>query len=519
MNAGLASLLPTGWIPLAVGDVVETIQYGHTASAKSSGDGPKFLRITDIQDGSVDWSQVPVCNIDKRNLEKYCLDRGDIVFARTGATTGKSYVIRDCPNSTVFASYLIRLRVCKGVEPRFLWYFFQTSDYWRQIETRSAGIAQPGVNATKLATLCLPIAPSPEQTRIVDAIDSYLTRLDDAVASLERVRAKLKAYRASVLKAAVEGRLVPTEASLAHDEKRDYEPGDVLLARILKERRRRWEEAELARLKAAGKMPKDDKWKAKYEEPVAPDAAALPELPEGWCWVRLEAVSDVILGQQRSPAHAAAKTTVPYIRAANITWAGLNLSDVKRMGFVNPHRHRLDSGDVLLSEASGSPMEAGKPAIWRNEIPGACFQNTVLRVRPLDKATILPEFLRLIFLRDCVTGQFARLAPGVGIVHIGAERLAQWSVPLASLPEQRRIVEEVERVLSVADQNAVNVERDIKRCVRLRQAVLKWAFEGKLVDQDPNDEPAAKLLARIRAERTAAEPATKANGRRRRGAA
>jgi type I restriction enzyme S subunit len=358
-----------------------------------------------------------------------------------------------------------------------------------------------------------------EQARIVESLDSLNSRLDAAVASLERVQAKLKAYRASVLKAAVEGRLVPTEAALARAEKRDYEPAHILLARILKERRRRWEEAELARQKAAGKMPKDDKWKATYEEPVAPDTAALPQLPEGWCWARLEAVSDVILGQQRSPTHAAAKTTVPYIRAANITWAGLDLSDVKRMGFVNPDRHRLDSGDVLLSEASGSPMEAGKPAIWRSEIPGACFQNTVLRVRSLDKATILPEFLRLVFLRDCVTGQFARLAPGVGIVHIGAERLAQWSVPLASLPEQRRIVEEVERLLSVADQNAVNVEHDIKRCVRLRQAVLKWAFEGKLVDRDPNDEPAAKLLARIRAERTAAEPAKKANGRRRRGAA
>ena len=116
-------------------------------------------------------------------------------------------------------------------------------------------------------------SPASEQRRIVEAIDSYLTRLDDAVASLERVQAKLKAYRASVLKAAVEGRLVPTEASLARAEKRDYEPAEALLARILKERRRRWEEAELAKLKAAGKTPKDDKWKARYEEPVAPDTS------------------------------------------------------------------------------------------------------------------------------------------------------------------------------------------------------------------------------------------------------
>ena len=115
--------------------------------------------------------------------------------------------------------------------------------------------------------------PLPEQHRIVAAIESYFTRLDDAVATLERVQRNLKRYRASVLKAAVEGRLVPTEAELARAEGRDYEPASVLLERILAERRRRWEEAELAKLKAKGKTPKDDKWKAKYTEPVAPDTS------------------------------------------------------------------------------------------------------------------------------------------------------------------------------------------------------------------------------------------------------
>ena len=97
-----------------------------------------------------------------------------------------------------------------------------------------------------------------EQQRIVEAIDSYLTRLNDAVASLERAQAKLKAYRPSVLKAAVEGRLVPTEASLARAEKRAYETAEALLVRILNERRRRWEEAQLAKFKATGKTPKDE---------------------------------------------------------------------------------------------------------------------------------------------------------------------------------------------------------------------------------------------------------------------
>src|SRR6185369_13511064 len=108
------------------------------------------------------------------------------------------------------------------------------------------GVVYPAIRPADVRQHELPIPPAPEQERVVEAVDSYLTRLDDAVASLERVQAKLKAYRASVLKAAVEGRLVPTEASLARAEKRNYEPADVLLARMLMERRRRWEEAELA---------------------------------------------------------------------------------------------------------------------------------------------------------------------------------------------------------------------------------------------------------------------------------
>ena len=123
----------------------------------------------------------------------------------------------------------------------------------------------------------IPIAPLPEQRRIVEEIETQFTRLDDAVAALQRVKANLKRYRASVLKAACEGRLVPTEAELARAEGRDYEPADVLLQRILAERRAKWEADELAKMVAKGKPPKDDRWKAKYKEPQPPDTSDLPE--------------------------------------------------------------------------------------------------------------------------------------------------------------------------------------------------------------------------------------------------
>lgn len=130
-----------------------------------------------------------------------------------------------------------------------------------------------------------------------------------------------------MLHAAVEGRLVPTEAELARTDGRTCEPASELAKRILAASRRRGEEAEVARRKAPGKAPKDDKWKAKYEEPAAPDTRGLPRLPEGWYWARLDAIFDVQLGQQRAPIHASAAVTLPYVRAANITWSPLIASE------------------------------------------------------------------------------------------------------------------------------------------------------------------------------------------------
>src|SRR5690606_21179918 len=146
------------------------------------------------------------------------------------------------------------------------------------------GGTQQNISQTVIKSFPFVLAPVPEQRRIVAEIEKQFTRLDAAVAALERARANLKRYRASVLAAACEGRLVPTEAELARQEGRDYEPASALLDRILAERRARWEADELAKMHARGKPPKNDAWKSKYKEPAAPDTNGLPELPEGWEW-------------------------------------------------------------------------------------------------------------------------------------------------------------------------------------------------------------------------------------------
>jgi type I restriction enzyme S subunit len=160
-------------------------------------------------------------------------------------------------------------------------------------------------------------------------------------------------------------------------------------------------------------------------------------VPPGWEAARLDQVAQVQLGRQRSPKNHLGDRMRPYVRAANLTWDGLALDDVKEMNFTEAEScvYELRRGDVLVAEASGSRDEVGKPAVWRGEIDGCCFQNTVVRVRTLGVA---PEYLRYFLLGEARSGRIGRASPGVGIHHIGATRLAAWKVPVPPLAEQWR---------------------------------------------------------------------------------
>jgi type I restriction enzyme S subunit len=161
----------SAWKRVPLGDFAKSVEYGVTAASTLRPVGPKFLRITDIQDGAVNWDTVPWCECDARSVKDSRLQAGDIVFARTGATTGKSFLIRDCPPDAVFASYLIRVRVGQEADPRYVSHFFQTRDYWAQITKGARGVAQPGVNATTLRAIQVPLPPLPQQERIAEVLD------------------------------------------------------------------------------------------------------------------------------------------------------------------------------------------------------------------------------------------------------------------------------------------------------------------------------------------------------------
>lgn len=502
--------LPNGWGWTTVGEIARAIQYGHTESACDDPHGPRFLRITDIQNGQVDWDTVPSCAITPDEHSKYCLETGDIVFARTGATTGKSFLIRQCPDA-VFASYLIRLRMFQGVYPSFVQAYFQTNDYWRQIEGGKRGIGQPNVNATILGEIQLPLAPASEQRQIVAKIEELFSDLDAGVAALVRIKANLKRYRAAVLKAAVEGKLTE-EWRAKHST---TEPATNLLERILTERRKKWEEDQLARFAAADKTPPKG-WREKYVEPTGPHTSGLPELPKGWCWARMEQVGHVQLGRQRSPKHHNGPHMRPYLRVANVFEDRIDTGDVMEMNFSPDEyeTYRLSFGDILLNE--GQSMELiGRPAMYRDEVPGACFTNTLVRFRA--KEGVDPHYALKVFLAYLKNGRFQKIATiTVNIAHLGAGRFAEIEFPLPPIEEQAAIIEEVDQHFSMLEAAERAISKSLVRAARLRQCILKRAFEGKLVPQDPTDEPADKLLERIRQERESSNMQEGRNGSARR---
>lgn len=373
----------------------------------------------------------------------------------------------------------------------------------------------PKTNQEQLSEIPIPVAPIPEQERISEAIDSHLSRLDAAVETLEAAQKKLKAYRASVLKAAVEGRLVPTEAAFARAEKRDFEPADVLLKRILSERRRRWEQAELAKLKAAGKSPKDDKWKAKYEEPTAPETTNLPQIPEGWCWTTVPAITlGTKEGMRTGPfgsllkKHEHMPSGVPVIGIENIEpmtfvfGSKIHISAAKASELAE---YDVQPWDLLISR-SGT---VGEVCVAPEELGHARFSTNVIRLR-FALGGALPRFIAaLLNGSPFVRAQITNLCRGTTRDFLNQHILNQLLLPLPPEHEQERLLGELDRLLSMV--HSLDQQQGVARLRlrRLRQSILKWAFEGKLVDQDPNDEPAEKLLARIRAERAATETPTR----------
>ena len=200
---------------------------------------------------------------------------------------------------------------------------------------------------------------------------------------------------------------------------------------------------------------------------------------DNWRICKASEIGEVCLGRQRSPQNVAKDYPTKYIRAANITEDGLDLSDVLEMEFnpIERKKYFLKYNDIVLSEASGSAKQVGKPVIWKNNLPDCCFQNTVIRHRVIQEN---PEYVLWYYKFLYTSGYFARIVGGVGINHLGAKNFSNVPIALPELNQQQEIVSRIEAQLSVCGQIEKTIEQSLQQAEALRQSILKQAFEGRL---------------------------------------
>lgn len=356
------------------------------------------------------------------------------------------------------------------------------------------GTAQPKLNQLNLNRIPVPLAPLNEQRRIVEKIEELFSDLDAGVAALERARANLKRYRAAILKAAVDGSL--TAAWRAQHP--DVEPAATLLARILTERRRKWEADQLAKFITTGKPPSKN-WQAKYVEPTQPDTANLPPLPESWCWASVEQITSLVT-KGSSPGWQGFEyctVGVPFVRSQNVRWGTLDLDDLVFLPkeFNVAHQNSIiKAGDVLLNLVGAS---IGRSAVATEAIDGANTNQAVGIIRSIP-GLVSRQFLVQILLSPMLQSHIAKTKADVARANFNLDDVRPTPIPLSPIDEQEIIVAEVAEKLSQIESAEMAIDHSLKRAARLRQSILKRAFEGKLVPQDPNDEPADKLLERIK---------------------
>ncbi|WP_437826361.1 restriction endonuclease subunit S [Sorangium sp. So ce1153] len=478
-------------------------QSGHDAA------GTLTLKLTATTGGKMRLD----ANATKRIYEhipadsKLWLQPNDILIQRANTLehVGTAAIYDGPPATYIYPDLMMRVRVTGAVIPSFLCLYLNTDAPRTFLRDRATGTAgnMPKVSGSTVRAIPVHLAPIPEQRRIVAKLEALTAKSDRAKTALEAIPPLFDRLRQSVLSAAFRGDL--TAAWRAKNP--DVEPAEELLKRIGAERRRRWEEAELAQMRAKGKVPGNDRWKEKYEEPAPVDASELPKLPEGWCWARLEELrapdAPIVYGIIQPGDDVPGG--VPYVRPIDMTNdGGIDFTSIKRTSdeiAKQYERASIKTGDVILSIVG----TIGKVVITPAALNGGNITQSSVRIRTPDG---MPwNYMRFALLSPQLRKQYDRFRFGNAVQRLNVEHVRDLVVPLAPTAEQRELTSRLESALQRVPNGLIRALQE--RFYDMERAILAKAFRGELVPQDPNDEPASDLLARIRSGRGIASGAGK----------
>lgn len=500
--------LPKSWKWCVPADCCSVIASGSTPKPdlmySEVGDVP-FIKVYNLTHrGVLDFSVKPTFIDLATHIGPMSRSRAmpnDVLINIVGPPLGKVAIVPDDHPHWNINQAVVLFRPLDGVLSKYLAYAFLTDSIMRRVTSlakATAGQSNIGVSMCR-RLLPLPIAPTNEQHRIVAKIEELFSELDAGVVALKRAKANLKRYRAAVLKAAVEGKLTE-EWRAKHLAK---EPASALLARILKERRQKWEAEQLAKFAAADKEPPKN-WKNKYFEPTPPDTDGLPDLPDGWCWATANQLcSQITDGEHIQPPYQ--EEGFPMLTATHVRNGQVEFKNVRNIS-ESDFRRCLQrcapaQGDVLIVSVGATTGRAG---IVQECVPFALVRS-VLLLKPIKTGTFLLNWIQSPWCQTWI----GRASGATAQAHFYISDAKRMPVPLPPEDEQAVIVNEVDRCLTNISAAEGQIENNLVRAVRLRQSILKQAFEGKLVPQDPNDEPAKVLLEQL----SASHPIPKVNSR------
>ena len=435
--------IPQGWEWERWGNISQSIQYGYNAPALEHG-AIKMVRISDIQENCVLWDNVPYCQIEENDIDTYLLKVNDILFARTGGTVGKSFLVEEVPERAIYAGYLIRTRYSSLLNPRYMKLFMESQLYWEQLKNGTIATAQPNCNGKTLAKMLLPIPPTKEQDRIVGKLTQLSSFLNNYTLCQERlnllneeIKEQLKK---SILQEVIQGKLVPQIA--------EEGTAQELLEQIKAEKQKLVKEGKLKKsaLNDSVIFRSDDNkyWEKNGKNVVCIDAEIPFEVPSSWIWCRMGDCVSIIGGYAFKSYDLKSSLGIRVIRISDISEKGLvNKNIVKYNGNEDLTQYLIKRNDILIAMTGGT---VGKSLLLTEKLSEPLLLNQ--RVAIIRNIWINVEYLNA-FLHSPYIKQIIDKKKNSTNDNISMSDLNGFLIPLPPLKEQYRIVERYKNVTSI----------------------------------------------------------------------